>query len=189
MKFIIANITYEGILKLVLLFQTLQLIAQRPIASIYEKTKKYLLIKVHGNMCTQPSPREPAHVSKPKRKNTSRRQKRMGNTREPSLWEWTKGCLISFLPPFAWHEQWPRAITSVEVQRMMEFHYLPQNCTSSGREAETKLFKFQQIDAKNVKNVQDVIHVPSPWILKGKKLRTCGLEGIKGSPVEPPKVD
>ena len=54
-----------------------------------------------------------------------------------------------------------RAITSVVVQRMMEFHYLPQNCTSSGRGAETKLFKFQQIDAKNVKNIQDVIHVPS----------------------------
>ena len=56
----------------------------------------------------------------------------------------------------------PRAVTSVEVQRMMEFHYLLQNCTSSGRGAETKLFKFQQIDAKNVKNIQDVIHVPSP---------------------------
>ena len=56
----------------------------------------------------------------------------------------------------------PRAVKLVEVQRMMEFHYLLQNCTSSGREAETKLFKFQQIDAKNVKNVQDVIHVPSP---------------------------
>ena len=39
MKFIIVNITYKGILKLVLLFQTLQLIAQRPIANIYEKTK------------------------------------------------------------------------------------------------------------------------------------------------------
>ena len=56
----------------------------------------------------------------------------------------------------------PRAVTSVEVQRMMKFHYLPQNCTFSGRGAETKLFKFQQIDAKNVKNIQDVIHVPSP---------------------------
>ena len=40
MKFIIVNITYKGILKLVLLFQTLQLIAQRPIASIYEKNQK-----------------------------------------------------------------------------------------------------------------------------------------------------
>ena len=56
----------------------------------------------------------------------------------------------------------PRAVTSIEVQRMMEFHYLPKNCTSSRRGAETKLFKFQQIDAKNVKNIQDVIHVPSP---------------------------
>ena len=25
--------------------------------------------------------------------------------------------------------------------------------------------------------------------LKGEKLRTCGLEGIKGSPVEPLEVD
>ena len=68
MKFIIVNITYKVILKLVLLFQTLQLIVQKSIANIYEKTKKYLLIKVHGNMCTQPSPREPAHMSKPKQK-------------------------------------------------------------------------------------------------------------------------
>ena len=68
MKFIIVNITYKGILKLVLSFQTLQLIAQRPIASIYEKPKKYLLIKVHGNMCIQLNPREPVHVSKRKQK-------------------------------------------------------------------------------------------------------------------------
>ena len=47
MEFIKVNIIYKSILKLVLLFQTLQLIAQRPIASIYEKTQKYLLIKVH----------------------------------------------------------------------------------------------------------------------------------------------
>ena len=39
MEFIIVNVIYKGILKLVLLFQTLQLIAQRPIASIYEKTQ------------------------------------------------------------------------------------------------------------------------------------------------------
>ena len=47
MEFIKVNIIYKSILKLVLLFQTLQLIAQKPIASIYEKTQKYLLIKVH----------------------------------------------------------------------------------------------------------------------------------------------
>ena len=47
MEFIKVNIIYKSILKLVLLFQTLQLIAQRPNASIYEKTQKYLLIKVH----------------------------------------------------------------------------------------------------------------------------------------------
>ena len=39
MEFIKVNIIYKSILKLVLLFQTLQLIAQMPIASIYEKPK------------------------------------------------------------------------------------------------------------------------------------------------------
>ena len=39
MEFIKVNIIYKSILKLILLFQTLQLIAQRPIASIYEKSK------------------------------------------------------------------------------------------------------------------------------------------------------
>ena len=38
-EFIKANIIYKSILKLIILFQTLQLIAQRPIASIYEKIK------------------------------------------------------------------------------------------------------------------------------------------------------
>ena len=38
-EFIKVNIIYKSILKLVLLFQTIQLIAQRPIASIYEKPK------------------------------------------------------------------------------------------------------------------------------------------------------
>ena len=43
----------------------------------------------------------------------------------------------------------------------MELHHLPQDCTSSGRGTKTKLSKLQQMDAKNLKNVQDVIHVPS----------------------------
>ena len=38
-EFIKVNIIYKNILKLVLLFQTIQLIAQRPITSIYEKPK------------------------------------------------------------------------------------------------------------------------------------------------------
>ena len=50
----------------------------------------------------------------------------------------------------------------------MELHHLPQDCTSSGKGAETKLSKPQKIDAINVKNVQDMIHVPSLRILKGK---------------------
>ena len=39
MEFIKEICIYKSILKLVLLFQTLQLIAQKPIASIYEKPK------------------------------------------------------------------------------------------------------------------------------------------------------
>ena len=39
MEFIKVNIIYKSILKLVILFQTLQLIAQRLIANIYEKPK------------------------------------------------------------------------------------------------------------------------------------------------------
>ena len=39
MKFIRVNIIYKSILKLVLLSQILQLIAQMPIANIYEKPK------------------------------------------------------------------------------------------------------------------------------------------------------
>ena len=39
MEFIKVNSIYKSILKLVLLFQTLQLIAQSPIASIYEESK------------------------------------------------------------------------------------------------------------------------------------------------------
>ena len=39
MEFIKEICIYKSILKLVLLFQTLQLIAQRPIASIYKKPK------------------------------------------------------------------------------------------------------------------------------------------------------
>ena len=135
-------------------------------------------------MCTQLSPREPAHVSKPKKKTlVGGKGLRVGkqslfipnqkgqletHTKEPSLWEWTKGCPINFLPPSAWREQCPRAVISVEVKRMKRLHDLPQNCTSSGRGAETKLSKLQQIDAINVKKDQDMIHVPSPWILKGK---------------------
>ena len=38
-KFIKVNIIYKSILKLVLLSQILQLIAQMPIANIYEKPK------------------------------------------------------------------------------------------------------------------------------------------------------
>ena len=130
-EFTKVNIIYKSILKFVLLFQTLQQIAQRPIASIYEKPKKYLLIKVHEEwkpmaICAH----NPAHVSKTQAKNTSKRQRRVEkqplfipnqkeqlgtHTRELSLWEWTKGCTINFLSPSTWHEQCPRAITSTKV--------------------------------------------------------------------------
>ena len=72
---------------------------------------------------------------------------------------------------------------------MMEFHHLPQDSTSNGREAETKLFKLQQIDVKNTKNVQRYDSCAKPMNLKGGKLGTCDLEGIKGSLVESLEVD
>ena len=141
-------------LKLVLLFQTLQLIAQRPIASIYGKTQKYLLIKSMRNE----SPWQHVHTTQPmwasprkKHKQLTKRQLET-HTKEPSFWEWTKGCPINFLPSSAWREQCPRAVISAEVKRMKRLHDLPQNCTFSGRGAETKLSKLQQIDAINVKN-------------------------------------
>ena len=71
----------------------------------------------------------------------------------------------------------------------MEFHHLPQGSTSSGREAETKLFKLQQIDVKNTKNVQRCDSCAKPMNLKGGKLGTCDLEDIKGSLVESLEVD
>ena len=36
------------------------------------------------------------------------------------------------------------------------------------------------MDAKNVKNVQDVIHVPSSWILKRGKIGNMWFGGHKG---------
>ena len=143
------------------------------------KNQKYLLIKVHGNMCTQPSPCEQAQA-----KNTSRRQRRVGkqplfipnqkkqlgtHTRERSLWGWTKGCPISFLSPSAWREQCPRAITSVEVKRMKGLHHLPQYCTSRRRGAKTKLSKLQQIDAINVKKRSRRDSCTKPMNPKGEK--------------------
>ena len=65
---------YKSIWKLVLLFQILQLIAQRPIASIYEKIQSVrqrksmrnenpwqtCVVNVHFVGCTQPGPKGPA---------------------------------------------------------------------------------------------------------------------------------
>ena len=110
-EFVKVNIIYKSILKLILLFQTLQ-IAQRPIASIYENPKKYLLNKVHEEwkpmtICAH----NPAHESKPKKKTPvggkgelplfipNQKEQLKTHTREPNLWEWTKGYPISFLSP------------------------------------------------------------------------------------------
>ena len=71
MEFIKVNNIYKSILKLVLLFQTLQLIAQKPIASIYEKTQKYLLIKSMRNE----SPWQHMHTTQPMWANPSKKHK------------------------------------------------------------------------------------------------------------------
>ena len=164
MKFIIVNVTYKGILKLVLLFQTLQLIAQRPIASIYEKKPKLFTnkspwgIKTHGKhvlwlFCRM-------HTSWPKRTSpvqktleegkelrvdnqplfiTNQKEQLKTYTREPSPCEWTKGCSISFLPPSTWREQYPRVVMSTEVWRMMELHHFSQDYTSSKKGAKNQI--------------------------------------------------
>ena len=72
---------------------------------------------------------------------------------------------------------------------MMELHHLPQDYTSNGKGAETKLFKLQQIDVKNTKNIQRRDSYAKPMNLKGGKLGTCDLEDIKGSLVESLEVD
>ena len=64
---------------------------------------------------------------------------------------WTRDCPISFLPFSTWREQCLRAVISAEVKRMRGLCHFLQDCTSSGRGAKTKLSKFQQIDAINVK--------------------------------------
>ena len=112
MEFIIVSVIYKSVLRLVLLFQTLQLIVQRPIASIYEETRKKKKkftnkspwgIKTHGNMRSQLSPceQEAPPEGKGEQPMFSPNQKEQLGTyiREPSLWEWTKGCLLNFLSP------------------------------------------------------------------------------------------
>ena len=70
----------------------------------------------------------------------------------------------------------------------MELHRLSLDCTSSGRGVETKLFKLQQIDVINVKKRSRRDSCTKPMSLKREKFGTCGLEGIKGPPVEPPEI-
>ena len=70
----------------------------------------------------------------------------------------------------------------------MKLHRLFQDCTSSGRGAETKLFKFQQIDTINVKKHSRRDSCAKPMSPKGGKLGICDLEDISGPPAKPPKV-
>ena len=93
------------------------------------KNPKYSLTKVHeewkplANMCclgcAQLGPKGPAHVSKPKPKNHQQEAKNWEWATSPcsslTLWEWTKGCPTSFLPPSTWREQCPRAVILAEV--------------------------------------------------------------------------
>ena len=143
MEFIKENIIYKSILKLVLLFQILQLLLKGPL-QVFMKNPKIFTNKIHEEWKAMATcVHNPAHVSKPKQKTQLTKRQLETHTKEPSLWEWTKGCPINFLPPSAWREQCPRVVISVEVKRMKRLHDLPQNCTSSGRGVETKLSKFQ----------------------------------------------
>ena len=117
MEFIIVSVIYKSVLKLVLLFQTLQLIAQRPIAIIYEESKKMFTnkspwgIKTHDNMRTQLNSCEqetPAGGKGEQLMLSPNQKEQLGtHTRKPSLWEWTKGCPLNFLsPPPPSHLMW-----------------------------------------------------------------------------------
>ena len=44
----------------------------------------------------------------------------------------------------------------------MGLHHFPQDYISNEKGAKTKLSKYQQINVVSVKNVQELIHVPSP---------------------------
>ena len=101
-------------------------------------------------------------------------------TRGVSLWGWTRGYPISFLPPSTWCEQCPKAVISVKVKRMKRLHHLPQDYTSSGRGIETKLSKLQQIDAINVKKRSKRDSCAKPMNPKGGKIGNVWFEGYKG---------
>ena len=61
----------------------------------------------------------------------------------------------------------------------MELHHFPQDYISSRMGAEAKLSKSQQINAINVKNVQDMVHVQAHESLTGK-IGNMWFEGHKG---------
>ena len=119
----------QNYLKLVILFQTIQLIAQRPIASIYEKKPKLFTnkspwgIKTYGKhvlwlFCrmhtTWPKRTSPVQKTLEEGKElrvdnqplfiTNQKEQLKTYTREPSPCEWTKGCPINFLPLSTWRE-------------------------------------------------------------------------------------
>ena len=73
-----------------------------------------------------------------------------------------------------------RAVISVEVKRMKGLHHLLQDCTSSGRGTETKLSKFQQIDALNVKKRSRHDSCVKPMNSKGEKIGNMWFGGHKG---------
>ena len=151
---------------------------------------------VHFVGCTQPGPNEPTHVSEPKSKGPQQeaedwewttspcssliKEQLKTPTREPSLWGWTRGCPISFLPPSTWCEQCSRVVISVEVLKMMQLHHLPQYYTSSGRGVETKLSKPQWIDAINVKKCSKTWFVCQAHESRKGNIGNMWIGGYKG---------
>ena len=150
MEFIKENSIYKSIFETCPIVSNITTNCSKSHCKYLWKNPKIFTNKIHEEWKPMETcAHNPAHVSKPKQ--LTKRQLET-HTKEPSFWEWTKGCPINFLPSSAWREQCPRAVISAEVKRMKRLHDLPQNCTFSGRGAETKLSKLQQIDAINVKN-------------------------------------
>ena len=71
----------------------------------------------------------------------------------------------------------------------MGLHHLPQDCTSNGRGAETKISKFQQIDAINVKKRPRRDSCAKLMNPKRGKIGNMWFGGHKGSPAEPSEVN
>ena len=72
---------------------------------------------------------------------------------------------------------------------MMELHHFSQDYTFSGRGVENQIIQTSTNWCYKSWKHSRRNSCAKPTNSKGEKLGTCGLEDIKGSPVEPFEVD